>query len=248
MSGDPRGRLALPLLLGAALVAGPAAALAETPEKKPGTVLTFYGLLKMEQDPQVSDEQKLAEWQAFIKRAEEQTVYAKKAVDRWKNAAKNRLVDAAKKADADPALGAREKKAKWDEVARLYPRSKDGRRAKKRAAHWDRMEEKRLVAAAESVEKARRPKVERIRAWGEVVDWAAGGTKRAAAKRIKDLQDQLFSEARSVDKIARVDKRTKLEAWRDVLNGRPSAAQRKTAEARVSALEAELARDPTSMR
>ena len=248
MSGHPYGRLASACLIGATVAASAVPAVAETPEKKPGTVLTFYGLLKMEQDPKVSDEEKLAEWRAFIERSEEQVVYAKKALDRWKNAAKTRLVDAAKAADADPALPAREKKAKWDDVAKLYPRTSEGRNAKKRAAHWDRMEEKRLVAAAEGVEKARRPKVERIQAWGEVVDWAAGGAKRAAARRIKDLQDQLYSEAKSVDDIARVDKRTKLEAWRDVLKGRPTDAQRKAAEARVSALEAEVATDPTSMR
>ncbi|MCB9645409.1 MAG: hypothetical protein H6730_02225 [Deltaproteobacteria bacterium] len=62
------------------------------------------------------------------------------------------------------------------------------------------------------------------------------------------LQDQLFTEAQSVDRIARVDTRTKLEAWRDVLAGRPTAKQKTQAEARVSALESEVRGDEGSMR
>lgn len=216
---------------------------------KTGTVLTFYGLLKLEQDPSVSDEQKLAEWQAFIKRAQEQTAYAHKAVDRWKNAAKVRLVEAAAKADEDPQVSARDKLNQWDEVAKLYPKSDEGRRAEKRVAYWRRAETRRLVDAAEAVEKGRRPKVERIRAWGAVLDWEGKGSEaKAAAKRVKDLQDQLFTEAQSVDRIARVDTRTKLEAWRDVLAGRPTAKQKVQAEARVSALESEVRGDEGSMR
>lgn len=242
--------IAIALLTGA-FTASSAAVYAQekAPQKKPGTVLTFYGLLKLEQDPDVSDERKLEEWQAFIERASEQTVYAKKAVDRWKNAAKVRLVEAARKADSDPELGAPEKLDKWAEVARLYPRSKEGRQAKRRAAHWRRVRTNQLVDAAEAVEKARRPKVERIQAWAEVVTWIEKGSEaRAAHRRIEQLQKQLFTEAQSVDRIARVDKRTKLAAWRDVLAGRPDAKQRAVAEARVAALEAELVDDPTSMR
>jgi hypothetical protein len=213
---------------------------------KTGTVLTFYGLLKLEQDPEVSDETKLAEWQAFIKRAQEQTAYANKAVDRWKNAAKVRLVEAAAKADEDPNLSARDKLGQWEEVAKLYPKSEEGRRATKRVAYWRRAETRRLVDAAEAVEKGRRPKVERIQAWGAVLEWEGKGSEaKAAERRVKELQDQLFTEAQSVDRIARVDKRTKLEAWRDVLGGRPTDKQRSQAEARVAELEAEL---ETSMR
>src|SRR5262245_54331166 len=69
--------------------------------KKSGSVLTFYGLRKLEEDPNVSDEEKLKEWQAFIERANQQIQYAKKSVDRWKNAARLRLIEAAKNADRD---------------------------------------------------------------------------------------------------------------------------------------------------
>lgn len=222
-------------------LSGPVAAQTPDEDKPKKTVLTFYGLLKLEQDPQVSDARKLEEWQAFIERAAEQTVYAKKAVDRWKNAAKVRLVEAARKADGDPKLSAPDKLDKWAQVAKLYPRSKEGRRAKQRVAHWRRMETTRLVEAAEAVEEARRPKVERIQAWAKVVDWVSKGSEaRAAKRRIAQLQDQLFTEASSVDRIARVDKRTKLAAWRDVLAGRPNRKQKRLAQSRISALEAEL--------
>lgn len=217
--------------------------------KKPGTVLTFYGLRKLEQDPDVSDEEKMREWKAFIERATEQIGYAKKAVDRWKNAAKIRVVEAASKADQDPDVLPRTKVDKWKEVVTLYPKSREARQARKRAAFWMAAETKRLAEAAESVEKARKPKVERIKAWMKVLSWTERGPEaRAAEKRIKDLQDQLFSEAISVDKIARVDKRTKLEAWRDVLGGRPTPGQRKVAKKRVEELEAELVQDDSAMR
>lgn len=243
---------ALAIVVAAASIAGftsPVAAQTPDEDKPKKTVLTFYGLLKLEQDPEVSDEKKLEEWQAFIDRAAEQTVYAKKAVDRWKNAAKVRLVDAARKADGDPKLDAPEKLAKWAEVARLYPRSKEGRRARQRVTHWRRMETNRLVDAAEAVEKARRPKVERIQAWAKVVDWVSKGSEaRAAQRRINQLQEQLFTEARSADSIARVDARTKLAAWKDVLAGRPNPKQRRLAESRVAALEAKLAKQDASAR
>lgn len=244
-------RALLSCLLTALLVgAGATNAQAQPAEAKaPKTVLTFYGLLKLERDPDTSDAQKLVQWQAFIKRSAEQTVYAKKALDRWKNAAKLRLVEAAREADADPKLSAPEKLAKWKDVAQLYARSKDGRQAKRRAAHWRRMETKRLVENAESVEAARRPKVERILAWSEVVVWTAKGSEaRAASRRLADLQKQLFAEAQSVDRIARVDKRTKLAAWRDVLAARPTAKQRAKAQSRVAALEADLVQSEGSMR
>ncbi|MCS6760528.1 MAG: hypothetical protein MO852_17545, partial [Candidatus Devosia euplotis] len=84
--------------------------------KKPGTVLTFYGLRKLEQDPDVSDESKLKEWQAFIDRANDQIAYAKRAIDRWKNAARLRVVDGATRMDADGEATPREKIDKWRDV------------------------------------------------------------------------------------------------------------------------------------
>jgi hypothetical protein len=212
--------------------------------KKNGTVLTFYGLRKLEEDPAVADEEKLKEWQAFIERATEQIQYAKKAVDRWKNAARLRLVEAARNADRDPKVEPKEKIKKWEEVARLYPRDPEVRSAKKRIAHWTQEETKRIVEAAEEVERARQPKVERIRAWLAVLDWVSEGPEaKAANKRIDNLQQQLFSEAQSVDAIARVDDKTKLAAWQDVLAGRPTPAQERLGTRRVSELEAVVKRE-----
>lgn len=237
---------ALVIVLGAGV---PGFAQDEAPDPKAKTVLTFYGLLKLEQDPDVSDATKLQEWQAFIQRASEQTVYAKKALERWKNAAKVRLVEGARATDADAQVSALDKVTKWEEVANLYPRSNEGRQAKRRAAHWRRMETKRRVDAAEAIEQSRRPKVERILAWAEVVAWTREGSEaRAATRRLNDLQAQLFSEAQSVDRIARVDLRTKLAAWRDVLAAKPNAKQKAQAEARVADLEAQLVQSETSMR
>lgn len=212
--------------------------------KKPGTVLTFYGLRKLEQDPEVSDEEKLREWKAFIDRAQEQIGYAKRAMDRWKNAARLRVVDAATRSDSDDEITPRDKIAKWKEVDDLYPKSTEARTAKKRIAHWTTMETKRLVAAAESVERARKPKVDRIGAWEQVLTWVEKGPEaRAALKRINDLQKQLYTEAMSVDKIARIDRQTKLEAWNDVLAGRPTPDQAKKAKERVVELEGEMVQD-----
>ena len=121
------------LMLVSALDLVPAVAGAQDkPAKKPGTVYTFYGLLKLEQDPKVDDAEKLKEWQAFIKRSEEQVNYAKKAIVRWKNAAKLRLVDDARAADTDPKIIAQDKVAAWKKVVELYPRAPEARQAKKR--------------------------------------------------------------------------------------------------------------------
>lgn len=212
--------------------------------KKSGSVLTFYGLRKLEEDPQISDEEKLREWQAFIERATEQIQYAKKAVDRWKNAARLRLIETAKASDRDPKLEPKEKIRQWREVARLYPKDPEAKSAEKRATFWKHEETKRLVAGAEEVERARRPKVDRIQAWMQVLAWIDDGPEaKAANKRIDSLQQQLYAEAESVDGIARVDDRTKLAAWRDVLAGRPNAKQQKAAERRVAELEASLPRE-----
>jgi hypothetical protein len=207
--------------------------------KKNGTVLTFYGLRKLEEDPNIPDDEKLKEWQAFIERATEQIQYAKKAVDRWKNAARVRLVETARNSDRDPKLDAKEKIRHWDEVVRYYPKDAEARTARKRIAYWTQEQTKKLVEAAEDVERGRRPKVERIKAWLEVLAWTNEGPEaKAANKRIDGLQQQLYSEAQSVDSIARVDDKTKLAAWRDVLAGRPSAQQEKLASRRVAELEA----------
>jgi hypothetical protein len=209
--------------------------------KKNGTVLTFYGLRKLEEDPAVPDDEKLKEWQAFIERAAEQIQYARKAVDRWKNAARVRLVETARNSDRDPKVDAKEKIRHWDDVVRYYPKDAEARSAKKRIAYWTQEQTKKLVEAAEEVERGRRPKVERIKAWLEVLAWTSEGPEaKAANKRIDGLQQQLYSEAQSVDSIARVDDKTKLAAWRDVLAGRPTTAQEKQAGKRVAELEASV--------
>lgn len=211
------------------------------PRAKPGQQYTFYGVRLLEQDPNITDEEKLKEWQAFIARAEEQIRYAKKAVVRWKNAARERLIAAAQKSDVDPALAPVDKIDQWKEVARLYPRTAQARKAKKRAAYWTAQETKARVEAAEEVEKARRPKVERILAWVKVLEWVKKGPEaRAAQRRIDALQRQLFAEAQSVDRISRVPKKTKLDAWRDVLEGRPTPQQKRLAEKRVADLESQF--------
>ncbi len=253
-------RLSLALSLGASVALGTSAASAAEPDKKPapqsqeasadaskkgGNVLTFYGLRKLEEDPAVADEEKLREWQAFIDRATEQVGYAKKAVDRWKNASRLRMIDAAKVADRDASVEPREKIRLWKEISRLYPKDPDAKTAERRAKFWKAEETKRLVAAADEVERARRTKVERIQAWMRVLDWIEEGPEaKSANKRIEGLQTQLFAEAENIDDIARVDDKTKLSAWRDVLAGRPSPKQQKKAERRVAELEAELLRAP----
>ncbi|MCK6548293.1 hypothetical protein L6R52_20770 [Myxococcota bacterium] len=212
--------------------------------KKGGNVLTFYGLRKLEEDPAVTDEEKLREWQAFIDRATEQVGYAKKAVDRWKNASRLRMIDTAKVSDRDPNVPPREKIRLWKEISRLFPKDPDAKTAERRAKFWKAEETKRLVAEAEEVEKARRGKVERIQAWMRVLDWIEEGPEaKAANKRIEGLQQQLFAEAENIDVIARVDDKTKLSAWRDVLAGRPSPKQQKKAERRVAELEAQLPKE-----
>jgi hypothetical protein len=213
--------------------------------KKSGSVLTFYGLRKLEEDPNVSDEEKLKEWQAFIDRASEQIQYAKKSVDRWKNAARLRLIEVAKNSDRDAKVSPKDKIAQWKEVERLYPKDPEARTAKKRIAFWTQEETKRLVKDAEEVERSRRTKVDRIRAWMDVLAWIDSGPEaKAANKRIDGLQDQLYSEAQSVDAIARVDDKTKLAAWKDVLAGRPNEKQLKAAERRITELESALGGRP----
>lgn len=229
--------------------AGPSSASADAgvsasaDNKSPSTVLTYYGLRKLELDPNVSDEEKLREWQAFIERAAEQVEYAKGAVARWKDAARLRVVEQVQAADRNAELSNKEKIDSWNRIVELYPKSGEAKIAKKRIAFWRAAETKRLVEAAESVEKSGSTKVERVKAWVAVFDWVDNGPeKKAAQKRIAALQAQLYAEAESLDKIKRVDDQTKLAVWRDVLAGSPTPPQKQTAERRIAELEADLAR------
>jgi len=231
-----------PLVIASLLAISISAVAQEGEEKRPGkgTGYTYYGLRKLELDSNVSDEEKLKEWQAFLKRTDEQVAYAKKAVERWKNAARLRVIEAVQNADKDPNLGPRDKMERWDRLAELYPKTSEASLAKKRSAYWRTAETKRLVEAADKVERSGAPKFERVRAWVAVLDWVDKGPEaKAAQKRIDALQEQLFSEAQSLDKIARVDAATKLAVWKDVLKGSPSAAQKKLAEQRIAELEAQ---------
>ena len=197
---------------------------AQGSEGQSGTVLTFYGLRKLEQDPAVDDAKKVDEWRAFIERSRKQVAYAQKAVARWTDAARVRALKSAVESDQDAKLSPVEKLQLWEAYLEKYPKGPETKRAKKRVAHWKRRETKRLVEAAEAIERARKPKVERINSWRAVLSWVKKGFEaKAADRRISSLQQQLFQEAKSVDKIARVDAATKLEAWKDVLRGRPHA-------------------------
>jgi hypothetical protein len=209
------------------------------------TVMTYYGLRKYELEPEVEDEAKLREWQAFIERTKEQVEYAKGAVERWKNAARVRVLEQVRADDQNGALTPEEKMKSWERVNSLYPNSPDARTAQKRVGYWRAEEIKRRVEGAEEVERAKGSKAERIRAWRLVSNWAPGAAEgRAADKRIDALEQQLFAEAESLDKIQRVDPKTKLEAWRELLSVEPRAAFKKTAEKRVTELEAQAGANP----
>ena len=123
---------------------------------------------------------------------------------------------------------------------KLYPSSQEARLAKKRVNYWQNAETKLLVESANRVEKQSASKVERIQAWLKVTKWTKAGPEyRAAQKRIKALQQQLFQEAKDLDRIRRVDAATKLAGWRDVLAGAPTSSQKKLALKRISKLEKE---------
>lgn len=199
-----------------------------------GQVLTYYGLRKLEHDESVSDEDKLREWQDFIRRAKEHIAYAETAVERWKNAAQLRVIESVQKDDHDPKLRPSDKMERWQRILDLYPKSKEARLAQQRMAFWRGVETKLRVEAAEEVERERKSKVERIRAWALVAEWVQKGSEaKAAEKRIEALRDQLFAEAKSLDRIARVDDATKLATWRDVLAGQPTKEQRELAARRI---------------
>ncbi|MEL7370251.1 MAG: hypothetical protein AAFN74_15130, partial [Myxococcota bacterium] len=200
-----------------------------------------YGLRKLEQDRKVSAEEKLKEWRAYIDRAKQQLAYANKAVARWKKTARREMLDSAREADRDPRLRPRDKIDRWTTIVELYPRTSEARSAQRRVTHWSKEETKRLIRRAQRVDGSDSTKLERIEAWEDVQVWAKRGPEaRAADRRIRDLQRELFAEARSVDRIARFDVRRKLAAWRDVLKGRPTQTQKATAQRRLRALEAKL--------
>jgi hypothetical protein len=203
-----------------------------------GHVLTYYGLRKLEHDPEVSEEEKLKEWEAYLVRARANILYAKKAIDRWKTAARQRVLENVRRDDRDEALQPGEKITRWKRIIKLYPKSRESRLAQKRISFWKSAETKLLVEAAENVERKRGNKVERIQAWKKVVEWTKAGPEgKAARKRIKALQDQLYSEAQSLDRITRVDAKTKLASWQDVLAGAPTSAQRRKAKKRIAVLK-----------
>lgn len=203
------------------------------------TVYTYFGLRNLERREDVSDEEKMREWEAFIHRTEEQVGYAKKQVAFWRNAARLRLVESVSTDDKDPSIEPRVKIDAWKRLAAMFPKSEESRVADKRIAYWKATESKRLVDAAEIVEQSKgTSKVERIRTWRLVIEWdPKSDAAKGAQKRIAALQKQIYDEALSLDKIGRVDAPTKLSVWRDVLAGEPSPQQRKEAEARIRSLE-----------
>ncbi len=210
-----------------------------TSARPAGHVLTYYGLRKLEHDANVSEVEKLKEWEDYIVRTRKYLDYAKKAVNRWKTAARQRVLENVRKNDSDPKLRPGEKMARWQRILNLYPKSKEARLAKKRISFWRIAETKILVEAANDVEKRGDSKVDRIGAWQKVVRWTKEGPEaKAARKRIQTLQKQLYQEAQSLDRIARVDAKTKLASWKDVLAGEPSKAQRRIAKKRIKELEA----------
>lgn len=216
------------------------------PKSEPATVLTYFGLRALELDPQVSDEEKLREWEAFLERTQkEQIPYAKQAIQNWKNAARVRVLESVQKLDENPNVSAAEKVSGWERVLVLYTKPPENALAKRRIAYWSKAETTRLIEAAESVERAKGSKLDRIRAWRAVLAWVKQGPEaKAATLRINALEDQLVSEAQSLDKIARIDGQMKLEVWRDVLAADPKPAHRKLAEKRVQELELEVKAAP----
>ena len=210
----------------------------KAPSRPAGHVLTYYGLRKLEHDFKVSEEEKLKEWEEYIVRTRTNLKYAKKAVNRWKKAARQRVLENVRKDDSDSKLAPGDKMKRWARIIKLYPKSKEAQLARKRIAFWRIAETKLLVEAADNVEKQSGTKVERIQAWHKVVKWTKNGPEaKAAQKRIKALQQQLYQEAQSLDRITRVDAKTKLASWKDVLAGAPTSAQKRIALKRVGELE-----------
>lgn len=239
----------------AALLAGPAPSRGATPEgaaksdrtstaapdsaapSDGETVYTFYGLLALEKDPDVTDSEKVEQWRAFVERTEQQLRYAREAAQRWRDAARRRAIEAALAVEEDATTTAPDRMQAWLAAAAAQSEASPRERATKRAEYWRAAQTRALVERARRVESSREPKVERIAAWRRVVDWHGEGSAAEAARaRMRALGDQLFREAQNIDDVSGVDAATTLEAWRDVLAGDPTPAQRARAEARVRAL------------
>jgi hypothetical protein len=200
-------------------------------------VLTFRGLLELEKDAHVSDERKLREWQDFIVRSKEQLEYASAAVDRWTIAPRIREFEATEAEEQKPSLGPRDKSERWKAFATKYPRTPEAVLADKRAGEWRGVETQRLAQALAEVERSGAHKLDRIKAALAIVEWAPASSEgRAAVARIQALEAQLYAEALNIDAIRGVDRESKLEAWKDVLAGAPTPAQRSTAQRRVTEL------------
>lgn len=223
-------------LCAAALSLTAAVASARPPAPKPGQVYSFHGLRELEQDPKVSDAEKEREWAAFVARARAQLKYAEQAAARWRDADKLRRLEAAEHAETDASSNPEERLARWAAVLKAPPSEAALRRARAREAHWRAAETARRVAEAERVEGQGAAKIDRVRTWQWVLAWAPNQPKARA--RVRALQARLFEEARAIDAIPRVARATKIAAWRDVLSGAPTAAQKKAAQSRLRALGA----------
>jgi hypothetical protein len=208
----------------------------EAASDSPPRVATFAGLLALEKDASVSDDEKRDQWQAFVTRTEQQLAYARQAVERWERAHAQRQLKRALALDEGSAPAA-DKIEAWEAVAEAFAGTDNATRAQKRARYWQRVRSQELVEAAQRVEAEGRSKVDRIAAWGRVLAWAQGADIVDPARaRIAALQAQLVKEAIALDGVARVDDATKREAWQAVLDGRPSAAERRRAERRLREL------------
>lgn len=204
-----------------------------------GMVRSFHGLLELEKNPNISDQQKTAAWQAFTERTEKQLEYAKQAAAYWQEADRLRWLETARRVDRKAGLLPRQRLAQWQTYLDKYPSAPELDEVRTRVKFWRQKEVVRLIQAAETVEANGYSKVDRIQAWLSLTQWAPRSREaKAAFKRIEALQNQLFREANSVDGIARVDRRTKVEAWQDVLNGHPSLSQKQRAAKRISILSA----------
>jgi hypothetical protein len=210
---------------------------APIPDAESDRVLSFFGLLELEKDPEVSDEEKVRQWKAFLERTERQRTYARRAVERWTFAERRRLLERAVRRDPGDAPP-EDKHRLWREVAEAFGEdTREGRRARDRAGHWKRRATQRRVDAAMEIEREGRPKVDRIRAWKAVVEWAPSSKSgKAARARIRTLQARLVEEAQSLDGFARIDDATRLRAWRQVLAGDPTPDQARRARRRIREL------------
>lgn len=213
-------------------------ALALSSQPQTEKVYSFRALIELEKSSTVSDEVKVAEWQAFVERTEKQLAYARRAVGRWQDAAKKRVLDLALTLESNPTSEPTEKEAAWRRVAAAFSEtSPDGRRAAERASHWHGVRTADLAQNARRVEDEGQSKVARISAWQKVVAYAERGpTRDMARRRIQALQEQLMREAEALDAVEQVDAETKLQAWRAVLDGAPSREQIARARARIAAL------------